>query len=116
MTFSEVPFPHDKEAQEVFEEMRYGPATREVGKCLSVKGYIKLINAGFPDDPKEVGRLLRGEFANVAEAMEEAVEMYGTKAPYVTNVWAALLSGGFVAVLHLDNGRVLTFTPPMGYV
>jgi len=116
MTLSEVPYPHDKEAQEVFEEMRYGPPAREVGKCLSAKGYIKLINAGFPDEPKEVKRLLRGEFANVAEAMEEAVEMYGTKAPYVTKVWALLLKGGFIAVLYLDDGHVLTFAPPKGYV
>lgn len=91
------------------------PPTREVGKGLSVKGYIKLINAGFPDEPQEVKRLLSGEFANIAEAMEEAVKTYGTKAPYISEVWAALLKGGFMALLHLDDGRVLTFVPPKGY-
>ncbi len=116
MTSSAVPFPYDKEELDVIEALEYALKVGEVGKGLSLKGYLRLLEAGFLDEPEEIRRLLKGEFANVEDAMKDVVKMYGTKAPYVPQLWALMMKQGFTAILHLDNGRVLAFTPPKGYV
>lgn len=116
MTSPEVFFPENKEIQDTFIALAYAPKAAEVGKGLSLKGYLRLMEVGFPDEPEEIGRLLSGEFADVEEAMEEVVKVYGTKTPYIPQLWALMMKQGFTAILHLDNGRVLAFTPPKGYV
>lgn len=116
MTSPEVHFPDDKEAQDSLNALLYGPKAAEVGKGLSLKGYLRLLEAGFPEEPEEVRQLLDGEFANVEDAMKEVVKVYGTKTPYIPQLWTLLLKQGFTALLHLDNGRILAFTPPKGYV
>jgi hypothetical protein len=104
MTSLQIHFPNDKEAQ------------NSLGKGLSLKGYLRLLEADFPDNPKEIRHLLKGEFANVEDAMKEIVKVYGTKMPYVPQLWALLAREKLTAILFLDNGRILAFTPPKGFV
>ena len=116
MTSLQIHFPNDKEAQNSFEAMEYGPKPAEVGKGLSLEGYLRLLKADLPDNPEEIRDLLNGEFANIEDAMKEVVKVIDTNTPYVPLLWFLRLKGRATALLHLDNGRILAFTPPKGYV
>lgn len=116
MTSSARPFPYDKEERDVIEALEYALKVGEVGKGLSVKGYLRLIEVGLPDDPREIGRRFHGEYANEAEAREAVLKQYGSLVDFHSDLWGMLLDEGFEALFELDDGRVLVFRPPIGFV
>jgi len=111
MTSSAVPFPYDKEEQDVIEAMKYGPQTQAVGNGLSNEGYGKLIDAGLADNPVVIERRLFGVYANEAEAKEATLEFYRGTAKFCPISWPDLLESKFVALAPLDDGRVVAYIP-----
>jgi hypothetical protein len=104
--------PYTKVEQAVWDALLYSDKAREVGKNLTVDGYKKLREDGFPDNPELIKKHVYSEWNNEHEAIKAFAVSLGMSETFINGIWSEMKEDGKLRVGNLEDGRVVTYESP----
>lgn len=101
---------YSEQEPQAFDYLAYEGKASEVGRGLSARGYLKLREVGFPDDPEIIKKYFQGQFDNEEEAVKAWAEELDWPEHLLKVMWKGLKEVIPLRVEDVDGGGIIIYT------